>query len=291
MTPFFRLAFAGALLALATAAAEAQPAAEEDLALYGEHCERCHGARGRGDGSLAVKLGIRPRDFTLGSFKCRSTPSGSLPTDADLYRTIAVGLRGSPMTGFAKKLEPPEIERLVAITKELSGRFEGVDPGPVIEIPAPPEPSPDTVAEGRQVYRALQCWKCHGVAGAGDGPQAAALVDAWGEPIPPHDFTAYGGRFKCGGRPEDLYRTHHTGLSGTPMASYAEAFAFAGDAVGDLAPLADLAGAGARDELERYLAGEPDREAIAALSEAERQALVDRRSWALVHYLVSLAER
>src|SRR5438874_204311 len=60
---------------------------------YAEHCIGCHGAKGDGNGLAATFLFPRPRDFTIGAFKFRSTPSGSLPTDGDLFRTVTRGVR------------------------------------------------------------------------------------------------------------------------------------------------------------------------------------------------------
>jgi hypothetical protein len=67
--------------------------------VYETACAWCHGADGRGDGpagaaALAAYGAPRPRDFTRGRFKLRSTPSGVLPTDADLLRTIERGIPG-----------------------------------------------------------------------------------------------------------------------------------------------------------------------------------------------------
>jgi mono/diheme cytochrome c family protein len=74
---------------------------------------------------------------------------------------------------------------------------------------------------GREHFQRLECWKCHGVAGRGDGPSAKTLVDNKDEPIRPHDFTT-GSRFKCGSTNEDLYRIFMTGVDGTPMPSFAD---------------------------------------------------------------------
>ena len=51
-------------------------------ALYRRYCITCHGPHGDGAGENAPHLDPRPRDFTRAAFKCRSTPSGSLPTDS-----------------------------------------------------------------------------------------------------------------------------------------------------------------------------------------------------------------
>jgi len=62
-------------------------------AVYNRRCVGCHGKNGDGNGAAATFLDPRPRNFTLGSFKFRTTPSGSLPTDGDLYRTLTRGVR------------------------------------------------------------------------------------------------------------------------------------------------------------------------------------------------------
>ena len=65
--------------------------------VFVDHCAGCHGARGDGAGRAATFLSPLPRDFTAGVFKFRSTPSGSLPTDGDLFRTITRGVRWTAM--------------------------------------------------------------------------------------------------------------------------------------------------------------------------------------------------
>ena len=42
-------------------------------------------------------LDPKPRDFTIATFKCRSTPTGTLPTDQDLFNTIGRGFTNSNM--------------------------------------------------------------------------------------------------------------------------------------------------------------------------------------------------
>ena len=64
---------------------------------YRRYCVGCHGERGDGMGENAPWIDPKPRDFQLGIFKCRSTPTGTLPTDQDLSDTIARGLDRSNM--------------------------------------------------------------------------------------------------------------------------------------------------------------------------------------------------
>ncbi len=54
----------------------------------------------------------RPRNFTLGVFKFRLTPSGSLPDDGDLLRTITRGVRGTAMPSWH---ELPQKDSLAVI--------------------------------------------------------------------------------------------------------------------------------------------------------------------------------
>ena len=65
--------------------------------LYEANCVQCHGPEGRGDGYGAPFLVPPPRDFTAGQFKFRTTASGALPTDDDLFRTISRGANGTGM--------------------------------------------------------------------------------------------------------------------------------------------------------------------------------------------------
>src|SRR5215831_3408449 len=69
-------------------------------ALYQRYCTFCHGVHGDGTGESAPYLDPKPRDFTLATFKCRSTPTGTLPTDSDLYDTISRGIHASAMPSW-----------------------------------------------------------------------------------------------------------------------------------------------------------------------------------------------
>src|SRR2546427_6462188 len=54
--------------------------------VYVKWCAGCHGDGGAGDGAAAASMLPRPRNFTSGLYKIRTTASGQLPTDADLER-------------------------------------------------------------------------------------------------------------------------------------------------------------------------------------------------------------
>ncbi|MFQ5657861.1 MAG: c-type cytochrome, partial [Candidatus Methylomirabilales bacterium] len=67
------------------------------------------------------------------------------------------------------------------------------------------------------------CPDCHGDSGRGDGPSAPTLEDYRGLHIPTTDLTNPTA-FKNGNSQEDIYRSIMTGLNGTPMPSYDDAF-------------------------------------------------------------------
>jgi c(7)-type cytochrome triheme protein len=69
--------------------------------VYRRLCTHCHGLDGDGQGPFARLLDTKPRDFTEGTFKFRTTASGSLPSDFDRYRTITMGIKKISMPSWA----------------------------------------------------------------------------------------------------------------------------------------------------------------------------------------------
>ncbi|RMF88511.1 MAG: cytochrome c, partial [Nitrospinota bacterium] len=71
------------LLAGMTLAQTKPPESPENVArgeeIYQRRCWFCHGLEGDGNGPVADYLDPRPRDFTLGSYKLRTTESGEPP--------------------------------------------------------------------------------------------------------------------------------------------------------------------------------------------------------------------
>ena len=190
---------------------------------YKRYCAGCHGDLGDGNGENAMWLDPKPRDFTIATFKCRSTPTGTLPTDEDLYDTIGRGLTNSNMpiwNTFSRRQKAD----LVAYIKTFSPRWEREKAGEPIKIPAEPPVTLDSISHGKALFTKLECWKCHGPQGRGDGPSAPTLTDSKDQPIRPYDFSSGGGdsRFKCGSTNADLYRIFMTGVDGTPMPSFAD---------------------------------------------------------------------
>src|ERR1700676_2166553 len=101
--------------------------AEAGKQLYFRYCWGCHGFRGDGNGEnwlptgsfLEPYLNIQPRNFVAGTFKCRSTPTGTLPTDQDLFNAIT---RGFVMTNMPSWITLTHQNRadLVAFIKTFS---------------------------------------------------------------------------------------------------------------------------------------------------------------------------
>jgi len=190
---------------------------------YRRYCAGCHGELGDGQGENTPWLDPKPRNFTLATFKCRSTPTGTLPTDEDLFKTIGRGLTNSNMPIW-NTLSKQQRADLVAFIKTFSPRWEKEKAGDPIKIPAEPPITIESISHGKALFTKLECWKCHGPQGKGDGPSAATLTDSQDNPIRPYNFAAGtdDSRFKCGSTNEDIYKIFMTGVDGTPMPSFAD---------------------------------------------------------------------
>ena len=222
-------AMAVVLAPLASAAADRQTL-ELGKEVFASYCVICHGDKGDGKGlvgivSRAQKSGVvvytYPRDFTAGLFKFRTTPTGYLPTDDDLLKTVTNGI---PRSGMPSHEDVPLNERkaVVEYIKTFSKRWQEEERGTPITLAAAPAYVGTTasVERGKKLFTAVGCDKCHGATGRGDGPSSNDLKDAWGDKILPFDFTS--GSLKGGTGAEDIYRTFVTGLDGTPMPSFEE---------------------------------------------------------------------
>ncbi len=196
-------------------------AAQRGKRLYRRKCVFCHGTNGKGDGSVSRYVFPKPRDLTQGVFKIHSTPSGSLPTDQDLFDTLTRGLPGTTMPAWWN-LSETQRWQLVAYIKTFSARFQEEEPREPIKIGAAKPPYPESVANGRRLYLEAECWKCHGLLGRGDGPSSHTLVDDWDYPIVPADLTI-SRNWRGGNRPEDVFRSLTVGIGGTPMPSWEDA--------------------------------------------------------------------
>lgn len=197
--------------------------ADSGKKLYRRYCKGCHGPLGDGNGENAQWIDPKPRDFVGATFKCRSTPTGTLPTDEDLYDSISRGFTNSNMPHW-DALPPQNRIDLVAYIKTFSPRWKSEKAGDPIKVPAEPAVTAQSVAHGGELFQKMECWKCHGQQGRGDGPSAPTLTDSKDQPIRPYNFADAGNdaRFKCGTSNQDLYRIFMTGVDGTPMPSFAD---------------------------------------------------------------------
>ena len=208
------------LLMAAPACAQEVGNAQQGKIVYDKYCVLCHGVQGDGKGHYSQDTTPVPRDFRQGTFKWRSTPSGSLPTDADLEKVLVNGLFGTSMPSFSTSLTHRQRLDVIAYIKTFSPRFAAEKPEAPIIIPPEPPYTAESVTRGGAVYQKFGCAQCHGDAGHGDGPSADDLKDEWGNEIVLYDFTK--GHVKCGNNGSDIYRVFIAGLNGTPMPSFAD---------------------------------------------------------------------
>lgn len=198
--------------------------AQRGQRLYDAQCAACHGLHGDGKGILATGgMNPQPRDFTSGWFKFRSTPSGTLPTDDDLFRVISRGISNSTMPAWSQFLTEQQRWEVVHYVKTFVEEMDSEGPGKPIAVSPPLPSSPESIARGRQLYATAGCEQCHGNDGLGDGRSAHELTDDWGFPIRPADLTNKWG-FKGGYTLTEVYQTLRTGLDGTPMPVLDDAF-------------------------------------------------------------------
>ena len=195
---------------------------EAGKTLYLKYCSQCHGEKGDGNGYATQHLYPRPRDFTTGKFKVRTTPNGALPTHEDLVRIIRVGMPYTSMPAWPG-LSDADVSNLAYYVKTFSADFANPElvPKPV-ELPSAPASTAETIELGKKLYVDNGCIKCHGNLGRSDGPSAPSLVDDYGYPIRAANL-AQRWTFRGGSSREDIFRTMSTGLNGTPMPSFADA--------------------------------------------------------------------
>lgn len=83
-------------------------------AVYEQHCQRCHGPNGRGDGPDAASSKVPPANFQrFQSF---------LKSDEEFLRTIEHGIVFSPMHAWRGRLTDGEMEDVVVYIRLLSQR-------------------------------------------------------------------------------------------------------------------------------------------------------------------------
>ena len=195
---------------------------ESGKTLYLKYCVQCHGEKGDGEGYATPHLYPRPRNFTTGKFKVRTTPSGALPTHQDLVNIIRRGMPYTSMPAWPN-LTDQEVSDLAYYTKTFSPDFAVAENVPKpLELPSAPASTNETIELGKKLYEENGCLKCHGALGRGDGPSAPTLIDDLGQPIRAADLSQ-NWTFRGGSSREEIFKTMTTGLNGTPMPSFEEA--------------------------------------------------------------------
>jgi mono/diheme cytochrome c family protein len=127
--------------------------------LYGQNCAGCHGTRGNGGATIAL----------------RGPVFLAIADDAAIRRAAAYGVRGSAMPAFAQSaggmLTDKQIDVLVSGIRSWAqpGLISGANPPPyAAKTPGDPQ-------RGADVYQTF-CFSCHGSDGTG-GRKASSIVD------------------------------------------------------------------------------------------------------------------
>jgi DMSO reductase family type II enzyme heme b subunit len=203
----------GALLA---PPARAQGDANAGKAVYERKCLLCHGDKGDGKGPAADRLDPRPRDFTSGIYKIRTT-ADKAPSDQDLFTVITNGMPGTSMPAWAVL---PERDRrnVVAYIKTFApDKFKEAPKKQ--ELPKPVSSSAESIKRGKEMFEAIECNKCHGDEGRADGPSVPELKDDWGQPIKAANLTK-AWNFRGGSSSTDIAVRLAAGVQGSPMPSF-----------------------------------------------------------------------
>jgi len=122
--------------------------------LYAAHCARCHGARGAGDGLMAVGLAPPPADWTApGALRDR--------TPRTLYLAVRRGVLGTSMQRFDTVLDEAATWDVVFHVWSLA--------------------EDDAARQGAAAAYARACAACHGDAGIPDPASLAPMLvrPAW----------------------------------------------------------------------------------------------------------------
>ena len=184
-------------------------------AIYRRRCAVCHGPDGRGNGPAAPSLIPRPRDFTTGLYKYKTTPADEPPSEEDLLHTVSQGLRASAMPYFHDLLSAADLREVVGYIKHFSSAFDSAAVQPLV-VPKRVAPSADSIDRGARLFKTRGCDGCH----AANGRGGMALADQKGYPVIVRDLTAPW-TFRGGSDPEQIWLRLTTGLSGGPMPSFA----------------------------------------------------------------------
>ncbi len=185
-------------------------------ALYMKRCAHCHGEDGDGLGPAAEFMYPKPRDFTLGTFKYKTTHADNeFPSDDDLRATIRDGLPGTSMPGWKTILNDAEVDALIHYIKVFGGWEEEelellpIDEGTRVESSA------ESIAKGRELF-VKACVQCHGEEGRGNITSGKRLKDDWQDRIWPRNLTRPE-TWRATSDARDVFQRVSTGIRSTPM--------------------------------------------------------------------------
>src|SRR5205814_6809217 len=156
---------ASILVLLFSAGAQVTPAQESHIGgltgeasrgkqLYRRYCVGCHGPLGDGRGENAPWIDPKPRDFVTGTFKCRSTPTGALPTDEDLYKSVTRGFVNSNMPSWLPLTRQQRAD-LVAYVKTFSPSFREEKPPSPLSMPSESAANQQSIQSGNELYQKM----------------------------------------------------------------------------------------------------------------------------------------
>ncbi len=163
MTRFYYcLALCLVFVAVIPAFAGDPTAAYEGQRLFVSHCMICHGADGKGGGSLAQEMGLNPVDMTR-TLRSRSDTILKKIISGEGGQTISGRDRHNVLTeampNWGEVLSEYQIDALIAYLRFLSTAKHEMMGDPV---------------EGRDLYQKY-CAVCHGEEGYGDGMMTKIL--------------------------------------------------------------------------------------------------------------------
>jgi cytochrome c oxidase cbb3-type subunit 3 len=101
-----------AVIAFCSSWVAAQGRTARGQILYDEHCARCHGLTGKGDGPDAARLTVPPANFQSARSRAK--------TDFELLTSISYGIAFSPMHAWRGKITDEELLELVRYLRELA---------------------------------------------------------------------------------------------------------------------------------------------------------------------------
>ncbi len=190
--------------------------------VYAKRCSQCHGEDGDGLGVVADRLYPKPRDFTLGLFKYKTTDADTeFPSDDDLRRTIKDGLTGTAMPAWGEILSDAEVDALIQKIKEFGYWDEEEVEYTPIDMGTKPEATPELLALGKEQFEKT-CMQCHGEEGRGNVTSGKILKDDTGDRIWPRNLTKPE-LWRYTRTAEDVFQRLSVGIPGTPMPEHTTA--------------------------------------------------------------------